>query len=102
MEPTGRILRSEPDVLAATRRESDAEPNGAMILESALVSFALFFCGPSSASVASSAADVLPASVGFLRGRPRGRPVGGLERCLARDVGRDAGFAALSWDGSGT
>ena len=74
------MLRREPDVLAATLNDSGAEPNGALLVNSALVTLALFFCGPSSPSVASSAADVLPASRGFLRGRPRGLPVGALVR----------------------
>jgi len=57
-EPTGRMVRREPEVLAATLRESGAETNGAIVLYSALVVLALFFWGPSSPSVASSAAEV--------------------------------------------
>jgi hypothetical protein len=74
--PTGLMVRNEFEVLAATRRESGTEPNGAMTLYSVLITLALFFCGPSSPSVASSAADVLPVSKGFFLGRPLGLPVG--------------------------
>jgi len=77
----------EPEVLAATLNESGAEPNGAIKLYSVLTTLALFFCGPSSPSVASSAADVLPGSAGFLRGLPRGRPVDG--RVLVLEDGLD-------------
>ena len=75
-------------MLAATRSESGAEPKGAILVYSVCTTLALFRCGPSSPSVASSAADVLPVSAGFFRGLPLGLPVG----CRLRDAleeGRD-------------
>lgn len=79
MAATGRKLRREPEVLAATRRDSGPEAKGFAAERSALVVLALFFEGPSSASMASSYPDRLP-SAGFFRGLPRGLPVGGLRR----------------------
>ena len=108
--PTGRMVRREPEVLAATRRESGTTPKGAITLYSVLVTVALLFCGPSSPSVASSTADVLPVSRGLFLGRPRGLPVGLLrdldparERGLATgsEGGRAAGDGALSTEPCG-
>lgn len=90
------MLRREPDVLAATLRESGTAPNGAIGLYSVLMTLALFLCGPSSPSVASSAADVLPVSRGFFRGRPLGLPVG----CLLRDL--DEGREGRAGRGAGS
>jgi len=98
---TGLIVRNEPEVLAATLSESGTEPNGAIGLYSVLTTLALFFCGPSSPSVASSAADVLPVSEAFLGGRPLGLPVGALFRD-AREAGREEGRTCLSIPTSGT
>lgn len=97
------MVRSDPDVLAATRRDPGAEFRGALLGQLAFVVMALFFfwgpstgassasvassiaalgfnvlflgalAGASSASVTSSMAEVLPAS-GL--GRFRGRPGG--------------------------
>lgn len=79
----------EPEVLAATRRDSGPAPNGFGVAFSTLVVLALFLAGPSSPSVPSSYPDVLP-STGFFRGLPRGRPVG----CFLLELlleGRDDG-----------
>lgn len=70
------MVRREPDVLAATRNDPGAESNGAPLGQSALVVFALFFLVGSSPSVASSMADVSPAScLGCFGGLPLGLPV---------------------------
>ena len=89
------MFRKEPEVLAATLRDSGAEPNGVVALYSVLTTFALFFCGPSSPSVQSSAAEVFP-SAACLRGRPLGLPVGAfvLRRTLEFDL--EAGAAAAA------
>lgn len=91
------MLRREPEVLAVTRKESEVDPNGVKALCSALVILARFFCGPSSPSVvASSAAEVLPLSTGFLRGRPLGLPVGALFLLDALEEGLEPGAGCLS------
>lgn len=73
----GRKDRMDPDVPAATRRDSwppATKGFGAAFLT--WVVLALFLAGgPSSPSVPSSYPEVLP-SFCFFRGRPRGRPVG--------------------------
>lgn len=90
-------MRREPEVLAATRRDPGAEFNGALLGQSALVVLARFFLGPStgasSASVASSRADVLPVSDLCLGGLPLGFPVDVVARFLG--AFDDARFAGL-------
>lgn len=83
-------MRIDPAVLAATRSDSGAEPNVAVLLRSTFVIVALFlFCdGASSPSVPSSYPEVFPSLArGRFRGRPLGLPVGGL--LDARELGRD-------------
>jgi hypothetical protein len=101
-DPTGLMALSEPEIAAATRSESAADSIGGLSSDqSAFVVFALFRRGPSSASVGSSAADVLPSAVGFFfGGRPRGLPVGALD-LDALDDGLD-GFMAGIGTGSKT
>lgn len=70
------MVRKEPEVLAATRKDPGAESKGAPLGQSALVVFALFFLEGSSPSVASSMADMSPPSgLGCLGGLPLGFPV---------------------------